>query len=53
MTPPRVKFRVDLIDAHVYGGALLLALAAGAWHWTAGVAVFGVALFYLGLRRPS
>lgn len=41
----------DLIDAHVYGGAVLV--AAGCWMWLqpTGPLSLGLILLYLGLRR--
>ena len=35
---------------HVYGGLLLASFGVGVLHPPAGVAVFGAALVYLGLR---
>jgi putative exporter of polyketide antibiotics len=36
-------------DVHIYGGALLLAVGAGAVYLPAGLAVAGLALLLLGL----
>ena len=43
---------VDIRDAHVYGGLLLVAVGFAGLHWQAGLVVLGGGLLYLGLRRP-
>ena len=45
--------RLDLVDAHVYGGTIFLAIGAAFVHIGAGLAVFGGVLLALGLRRPA
>lgn len=52
MNPAKKPPRFDLVDAHVYGGALLASVGTGFLHLGAAFIVAGVALFYLGLRRP-
>lgn len=46
------RFLPDVVDLHVYGGAVLLAVGLGMWAAWAGPAVFGAVLMTLGLRRP-
>lgn len=37
-------------DVHLYGGALLMALALAQLHWAVGLGMFGAYLVYIG--RP-
>jgi hypothetical protein len=47
--PPR---QFDVLDAHIYGGACLLALGAGGvLSFWAGLAVLGAVLLFLGARN--
>lgn len=39
---------IDLSDAHIYGGLLLLALGLGLFHVGLGIATFGAGLVALG-----
>ena len=41
-----------LIDAHIYGGALLIAVGFGMWALWSGPVVLGSILLALGTRRP-
>lgn len=41
----------DVIDLHVYGGALLIAVGAWLWDPAAGPFTLGAILLVLGLRR--
>ncbi len=44
--------RPDLVDVHIYGGALIFAVGMGMLaYWAAPVAL-GLVLLILGLRRP-
>ena len=43
---------IDIRDAHVYGGLLLVAMGFAGLQWEAGLVVLGGGLLYLGLRRP-
>lgn len=40
-----------MLDAHIYGGALLVAVGLGMWAVWAGPVAFGAILMLLGLRR--
>ena len=40
-------------DAHVYGGAVIVAAGVGMWSVPAGVAVFGAILLGLGLLTQA
>lgn len=42
--------KVDLRDAHVYGGAAMVAIGLGLLHFSLGLVVLGSLLLYLGLR---
>jgi hypothetical protein len=42
--------KLDLRDAHVYGGAAMVALGLGLWHFSLGLVAMGSILVYLGLR---
>lgn len=42
----------DIVDAHVYGGALIATVGLAMWvHWSVGMLGMGTFLAYLGLRR--
>jgi hypothetical protein len=40
-----------LLDAHVYGGGILVAIGLGAYWWPAGLIAFGALLVFIGLRN--
>lgn len=43
---------VSLVDCHVYGGLLVVAVSVSCWYAPIGGAALGLGLMYLGLRNP-
>ena len=48
----KLASRIDIRDAHVYGGLALVAVGVACIYWPASCIVVGVALMALALRRP-
>ncbi|MQA88725.1 MAG: hypothetical protein GEU90_00625 [Gemmatimonas sp.] len=49
----RLREVVDIVDLHLYGGALLIASGVATWRPGAGLIVFGLILLLIGLGLPG